>query len=251
MQQIESARSRRGSRLRKVWGVVMILWLGSTVARAEAIRGLTAPADAKIKVAFVLGPHATMIDFAGPWEVFQDVHVPGRGESHDAMMPFELFTVAESTDAITATGGMRILPDYSFDNAPQPQVIVVPAVQSSEAMLEWLRRASRDADVTMSVCTGAFVVARAGLLSGKRATTHHDFVTQFAERFPDIELVEGSRYVENEAVSSAAGLTSGIDLALRVVERYFGTDVAATTAEYMEYQSTRWQRPVETSAVSP
>ena len=251
MQGREIGKARRISRLEVIWGLIMILSAGSTMARADRSGDLTAPADTKIMVAFVLGPHATMIDFAGPWEVFQDVHVPGRGETHDAMMPFELFTVAETTDAITATGGMRILPDYSFDDAPQPQVIVVPAVQSSEAMLQWLRRASRDADVTMSVCTGAFVVARAGLLSGKRATTHHDFVIQFAERFPDIELVEGSRYVENEAVSSAAGLTSGIDLALRVVERYFGTEVAAATAEYMEYQSSRWQRPVETSAVSP
>jgi transcriptional regulator GlxA family with amidase domain len=216
------------------------------VGEADEMR-LTASETAKVNVAFVIGPHATMIDFAGPWEVFQDVHVPGRGASHDDMMPFNLYTVAESTEPVIATGGMKIIPDYSFDSAPEPQVIVVPAVQSSEAMLEWLKRSSQQADVTMSVCTGAFIVAKAGLLDGKLATTHHNFFEQFEERFPDVDLRKGHRFVENEGISTAGGLTSGIDLALRVVERYFGTQVAETTAEYMEYESQGWRG----EAISP
>jgi transcriptional regulator GlxA family with amidase domain len=202
---------------------------------------LSAPDKGKIKVAFVIGPHATVIDFTGPWEVFQDVHVEGRGKTHDEMMPFELYTVAESTEPVEATGGLMIVPDYSFEKAPQPDVIVVPAVQKSPAMLDWLRQASPRADITMSVCTGAFVVAAAGLLDGKNATTHHLFFDQFAERFPEVELQRGRRFVENPGISTAGGLTSGIDMALRVVERYFGTEVAQRTADYMEYQSTSWK----------
>jgi transcriptional regulator GlxA family with amidase domain len=92
----------------------------------------------------------------------------------------------------------------------------------------------------MSVCTGAFQLGFAGLLKGREATTHHGFYESFAKEFPDVTLRRGLRFVEGPVISTAGGLTSGIDLALRVVERYFGRSVAKTTAEYMEYQSTGW-----------
>jgi transcriptional regulator GlxA family with amidase domain len=92
----------------------------------------------------------------------------------------------------------------------------------------------------MSVCTGAFQLGRAGLLKGKSATTHHDFLDRFAETFPDVTVKRGLRFVEEEKISTAGGLSSGIDLALRVVDRYFGRDVAQATAVYMEYQSKGW-----------
>ena len=211
---------------------------------------LAAPEKGKIKVAFVIGPYATVIDFTGPWEVFQDVHVEGRGATHDEMMPFELYTVAETREPVEATGGLVIVPDYAFADAPQPDVIVVPAVKKSAAMLDWLRQASAKADITMSVCTGAFVVAEAGLLDGKQATTHHLFFDRFAERYPKVDLVRGRRFVENAGISTAGGLTSGIDLALRVVERYFGTAVAQRTADYMEYQSGGWKSAASVQAAT-
>lgn len=86
--------------------------------------GLTPPSG-KINVAILLADGATMIDFAGPWEVFQDVHIEGGGRTHDARMPFRLYTVAETSDPIRASAGMRIVPDYSFENAPQPNVLVI------------------------------------------------------------------------------------------------------------------------------
>ena len=96
----------------------------------------------------------------------------------------------------------------------------------------------------MSVCTGAFVLGQAGLLAGKRATTHHDFHDRFAAQFPDVTLERGLRFVESAPnLATAGGLTSGIDLALRVVERYFGRDVAQRTAAYMEYQGKGWLIP--------
>jgi transcriptional regulator GlxA family with amidase domain len=93
----------------------------------------------------------------------------------------------------------------------------------------------------MSVCTGAFQLARAGLLDGQRATTHHDFYDRFADEFPQVHLERGLRFVENRRIATAGGLTSGIDLALHTVERYFGRDVAQWTADYMEYTGTRWK----------
>lgn len=202
---------------------------------------LAAPAKGKIQVAFVLAPHATVIDFTGPWEVFQDVHVEGRGSTHDEMMPFSLYTVAASREAVTATGGLKILPDFTFDDAPQPDVIVVPALKGSADLHRWLREAGGGADLVMSVCTGAFQLAKAGLLNGKRATTHHNFLDEFERQFPKVELVRDTRWVENEGISTAAGLTSGIDLALRVVGRYFGEAVAKQTADYMEHSSDGWR----------
>src|SRR5437868_6160228 len=130
--------------------------------------------------------------------------------------------------------------NYTFENAPQPKVIVVPAQRGSEAMSKWLRDTYKKADVTMSVCTGAFQLAKAGLLSGLSATTHHASCDRLEKEFPAIKVIRGVRFVEKEKVSTSAGLTAGMDLALRIAERYFGRAAAQKTADYMEYQGTGW-----------
>ena len=201
---------------------------------------LTPPEKGKIPIAFAISDGVTVIDFAGPWEVFQDVHVTERGKDMEDQMPFQLFTVSEKIEPLIGSGGLKLVPDYTFDTAPQPKVIVVPAQRGSQALHAWLRKVSPATDVTMSVCTGAFQLGKAGLLSGKSATTHHEFLDQFEKTFPDVSVKRGLRFVENEKISTAGGLSSGIDLALRVVDRYFGRDVAQTTASYMEYQSKGW-----------
>jgi putative intracellular protease/amidase/YHS domain-containing protein len=200
---------------------------------------LKPPTQGSIPVAFLISEGAVMIDFAGPWEVFQDVMVPGRADD-----PFRLYTVSESTSPIRASGGMKIIPDYTFENAPAPKVIVIPAQsEPSEATLEWIRKSTKTTDVTMSVCTGAFVLAKTGLLTGKGATTYHGAFVRFANQFPDIQLKRGARFVEDGNLATAGGLSSGIDLALRVVERYFGREVAQKTAYNMEYQGLGWMNP--------
>ncbi|MGJ5815854.1 DJ-1/PfpI family protein [Paludibaculum fermentans] len=204
-----------------------------------------AKTDAPRKVAFLIAPGAVMIDFTGPWEVFQDVDMAGS-TMDNRKGAFELFTVAESASPIRVSGGMQIVPDYTFQNAPQPDIIVVPALHTSKPMLQWLRTASRKAELTMSVCAGAFAMAEAGLLEGKPATIHHMFFDGFAARFPKVELKRGVRFVDAGQVASAAGLTSGIDLALHVVERFHGRDVAAKTADMLEHESLSWQNPEQT-----
>ena len=200
---------------------------------------LKPPAQGSIPVAFLISEGAQMIDFAGPWEVFQDVMVPGRTGN-----PFHLYTVSESTSPIHTSGGMKIVSDYSFENAPAPKVIVIPAQSApSQATLEWIRKSTKNTDVTMSVCTGAFVLAKTGLLSGKAATTFHGAFVPFANEFPGIHLKRGARFVEDGNLATAGGLSSGIDLALRVVERYFGREVAQKTAYNMEYQGLGWMNP--------
>ncbi len=220
---------------------------GAAVAAASAlppaseqpVARLIPPAKGTIPVAFVISNDATMIDFTGPWEVFQDCHVEGGGADQDDL--FQLFTVADAPKTVRVSGGMQIVPDFTVEDAPAPRVIVIPAHRSSPRLLEWIRKASETTDLTMSVCTGAFALARTGLLKGRPATTHHLFLDRFAREFPDVEVRRGVRFVESGRFATAGGLTSGIDLALHVVERYFGRDAAQATASYMEYQSMGWR----------
>lgn len=202
-------------------------------AAAAALAPL--PQRPRIKVAFLLGDGANVIDTAGPWEVFQDASptVDGRMTS-----PFELFTVAPTAEPVRMTGGLIVKPHHTIEDAPAPNVIVVPAQRSTEGSRAWLKTMAASADLTMSICTGAFQLGRVGLLDGLRATTHHDFYDSFARQFPKVTLERTPRFVDEGRIASAGGLTSGIDLALHVVARYWGQATADGTARYMEHQLT-------------
>src|ERR1700739_3852354 len=200
---------------------------------------LTPPAQGSIPVAFPISKGAVIIDFCGPWEAVSAVEIHGRKDR-----AFHLYTVAETKEPILASGGMEIVPGYTFQAAPMPKVIVIPAQSGARApMLEWIRASTKSTDVTMSVCTGAYVLAKTGLLSGKSATTFHRAYEDFATEFTDIHLKRGARFVEDGNLGSSGGLTSGMDLAFRVVERYFGREVAEETAYNIEYQGRGWTNP--------
>jgi transcriptional regulator GlxA family with amidase domain len=200
-----------------------------TVATPAPLRP---PALRPIRVAFAVSEGSNVIDMSGPWEVFQDAAEPRLSPG------FTLFTVAATRSPVRLTGGLRVVPDHTFADAPQPDVVVVPAIRGTPELHAWLRRVAPKADLLMSVCTGAFQLAAAGLLDGLPATTHHDFWDDFASRHPRVQLRRGERWVEaSPRLATAGGLTSGIDLALRVVERYFGRQAAKDTAAYMEYRS--------------
>lgn len=192
------------------------------------------PKDGKIKVAFVISPGANVIDLSGPWETLQDMVLPS-GDS-----PFQLFTIAETTEIVEMTGGMRIEPTYSFSGLPfYPNVVVVGAQRNrSETFLQLLRDMQGKVDLTMSICTGAFKLALSGILDGRSATTHHDFYDRFATQFPKVHLVRGERFVDNGNIITAGGLTSGISAALHVISRYFTPASALATARYMEFVPT-------------
>ena len=203
---------------------------------------LVPPQGRAIRVAIVLTEGSTMIDFAGPWEVFQDAMLRNGPRDEDMVMPFELITVGASHDPVRISGGMTVVPQYSFADAPAPDVVLVGAQRGAPALADWLRKMHDDHRVVASVCTGAFKLADAGLLDGKSATTHHLFFDNFHKQFPKVNLVEGRRFVQSDPLTfTAGGLTSGIDLALHVVQLYFGREVAQHTADYMEYQSTAWR----------
>ena len=205
----------------------------------QAVTRLPVPSDGTIPVAFLISDDAVLIDFVGPWEVFGNVRV-----SESTPPPFRMYTVAESLSPVRAGGGMIITPNYTLATAPAPKVIVIPAQNPpTDAVLGWVRKAAQTADLTMSVCTGAFLLAQTGLLAGKEATTHHAAYKEFAMSFPDIRLERGARFIDLGNLASSGGLSSGIDLALHVVQRYFGRDVAKAAAYQLEYQGQGWLDP--------
>jgi len=214
---------------------------GADQSKSAPIAGpLMPPKSGIIPVAYPLSAEAVEVDFTGPWGVFGSVMLPGK----DMVMPFHQYTVAESRAPLRTDSGLTVVPDYTFEDAPQPTIIVIPAQGNApQVMLRWIRKASTGTDVTMSVCVGAFTLAKTGLLDGKSATTHHSTYKRFADQFPKIRLVRGVRFVDEGNVATAGGLTCGSDLAMHVVERYFGRKLAEDTAYYLEYQSVGWKDP--------
>ncbi len=186
-----------------------------------------------------------VLDFAGPFEVFSRTRlVPGvESRRRDDDAPFRVFTVAAESREVVATGGLRVLPHHGFADCPRVDLLVVPggfgtrALVEDAAVIEWLQRTSRAAQITTSVCTGAGLLAKAGLLAGRRATTHHGAFDWLASLDPSLTVVRDVRFVDDGVVSSA-GVSAGIDMAFAVVEKRFGREVARETAEYIEY---RWQ----------
>jgi len=211
-------------------------WKGVVVSTSK----LNAPAKGSIPIAFPVSEGATVIDFAGPWDVFVSVMIPERGPEMADQMPFDVFTVSEKLDPVTVEGGMKLIPNYTFETAPACKVAVVGAQRGSEKLQSWLRKIASSADVTMSVCTGVTQLAKAGLLAGKSATIHNDYYDSFAKGYPNIDLRRNVRFVENEKISTSGGETCGIDLSLRVVDRYFGRAVAERTAKFIAFNGKGW-----------
>lgn len=210
----------------------------------------SAPKTGKISVAIAVTENANLIDFVGPRTVFGNVRVKGRGDSKgedvpgDDQYPFDVFFVSDSVRPVHVEGDIFVTPRYSFADAPAPRIVVVGAQVGSPAMKAWLQEAAANpkTDVIMSVCTGAYRLASAGLLDGKPATTHHGFYDDFTKYFPKVELRRGVRFVQSDAHTfTAGGLTSGFDLALHVAAIYFGDAVAQQTADWLEYRSTEWK----------
>lgn len=203
---------------------------------------------APIDVAVVLGATNTLIDFAGPWEILSS---SGR---------FNVYSVAgsrnpvlcddgRSLDTRRPISGLTVVPDFTFEDAPSPRIIVVggqgePDTPAGEAVAarkrEWLRRTSVQAQLTASVCVGAFVLADAGLLDGHSATTNRNAYDGFEKAYPKVKLVRGVRFVESGRFATATGLTAGIDLALRITERFCGRAIAQKMADYEEWSGQAW-----------
>lgn len=194
-------------------------------------------------VGILLFDNVEVLDFAGPFEVFSRTRLEPGVESRrsDDSAPFRVFTVAPAAGQITATGGLRVIPNYHFANAPHVDLLVVPGgfgtrpLLANETVLEWIRQQSVTTELMTSVCTGSLLLARAGLLANRRATTHWSSLDALAALDASITVERELRVVDDGIVTSA-GVSAGMDMALAVVESLHGREVADETAHYIEYR---------------
>jgi transcriptional regulator GlxA family with amidase domain len=201
----------------------------------------------KWNVGILIFENVEVLDFAGPFEVFSRTRLtPGvEARRSEETAPFHVFTVAKRPEAIRATGGLEVIPAFAFAGGPEvhPQIdlLVVPGGYGTRPLLEdaetldWIRRTAAGARQVTSVCTGSLLLARAGLLEGKRATTHWGAL-DLLESLGAGVIVDRTARVVDDGIISSAGVASGMDMSFYVVERLFGKEVADETARYIEYR---------------
>lgn len=182
-------------------------------------------------VALLIWDRVELLDFAGPGEVFAAAGYDGE---------FNVYTVGSTDAPILSQGFVTVTPAYGFADSPKPDIIVVPGggtsnIRKNPAWMAWLKEVSQDAEVVMSVCTGAFVLLDAGLLDDREATTWHGQIKNFREQATRTIVHENMRFVDNGTVVTTAGVSAGIDGALHIVARLLGDKAARSTARYMEY----------------
>lgn len=194
----------------------------------------------RLRTGILIFPDAEVLDFCGPYEVFSAVRL-NENRRRAEQSPFEVLLVAEADGPVTATGGMRVLPDRTFATCPPLDLLVVPGGWGTRLeienprLIDWVRRQAGGAKLTTSVCTGSFLLGRAGLLAGKRATTHWTSLDRMRATFPDVRVDDAQQVVEDGPILTSAGISAGIDLALLVVAKLFGEPIARATARHMEY----------------
>jgi putative intracellular protease/amidase len=218
--------------------VASILGIVVAPARAQASN----VEKQKLNVAILIFDGVQIIDFTGPYEAL------GAGRRRN------VYTVAEKSDVITTAMGMRVAPNYTFANQPKPDIIIVPgggnsgepgakphgvgAQLNNEAVIRWVRESAAQSKYVMSVCNGAFILAKAGLLDGLTATTTAGYIDYLAEFAPKTKVVYDQRFVDNGKIITTGGLSAGIDGAMHLIEKLDGRGAAIQTALGIEYN---WQ----------
>jgi transcriptional regulator GlxA family with amidase domain len=199
-------------------------------------------AQRKWAVGILVFDDVEVLDFAGPFEVFSRTRlVPGvDSRRSDESAPFRVFTVARTREPVTAIGGLRVIPHYSFKDVPPIQLLLVPGGFGTRALLhdhetlDWIRAAASGARQVTSVCTGALLLARAGLLEGRRATTHWAALVLLGSLEAGVKVERDARVVDDGVITSA-GVAAGLDMSFHVVAKLCGREVAEETARYIEY----------------
>jgi transcriptional regulator GlxA family with amidase domain len=192
------------------------------------------------RVGIVLFEDIEVLDFCGPFEVFCAARLD-EDKRREEPSPFEVCLVAEHPDPVNTSGNMQVTPHYTFENCPPLDILVVPGGWGTRkelknpAMLEWLRARAAEVETLTSVCTGSMLLGFAGLLNGRRATTHWRSLDWMRDALPEVTVEFQQHVVEDGSLVTSAGISAGIDMALKVVARYFGENVARATARHMEY----------------
>jgi len=191
-------------------------------------------------VGILVFPDVKVLDFCGPFEVFSAARLD-EARRREEPSPYEVELAAVATDNVVATGGLKVVPDHDLDGCPPLDVLVVPGgwgarrEMANAPLIAWIAERSSRVTTLASVCTGSLLLGKAGLLDGRRATTHWRVLDEMRMWFPAVSVVGEEHVVEDGDVFTSAGISAGIDMALRVVTRHHGEAVARATARHMEY----------------
>ena len=196
-----------------------------------------------IAVAVYVFPNVEVLDFAGPYEVFTTaarVHARRNPAAPDI---FRVFTVSRTLELDRARAGLEIKPDYVLTEHPDIDVLVIPGGVVTEELnraqvIAWIAEQSKRCRITASVCTGAFLLGKAGLLVDKSATTHWEDIAELRSSFPETTVLENQRWVDEGNIVTSAGISAGIHMSLHLVERLAGRELATATARQLEFE---WQ----------
>jgi transcriptional regulator GlxA family with amidase domain len=193
-------------------------------------------------VGILIFPDVEILDFCGPFEVFASATLPAQTDGGPEMRLFEVFTIAERSELVACRGGLLVQPNHTLDEHPPLDLVVIPGgygtrrEQENPVILDWIARQRRTGALTTSVCTGAFLLGAAGLLDGLRATTHWTTIDGLRAHLPTTDVLADARVVDVGEIITSAGVSAGIDMALHVVRRLHGDEVARRTARDMEYE---------------
>ena len=190
-----------------------------------------------LSVGILLFNDVEVLDFAGPFEVFAVT-----GQTLDSTSsPFLVKTVSEDGKIVTARNGLKVQPDYSYANAPQFDILIVPGGPGSrtemynKTTIKWVQERMDKVDIMASVCTGALILAEAGLLDGKTVTTHWNSYDRLESDYPSLKVKKNVKFVDEGKIVTSGGISAGIDMSFHLVSRLMGKDVAENTAKMMEY----------------
>jgi transcriptional regulator GlxA family with amidase domain len=187
-----------------------------------------------INVAILVYDGVYVLDFTGPLEVFYDSY------SKDGNHLFNVYTVS-TKEELKAHSGLKVISDYNINNCPRPDIFIVPGgdlelLKDQPELKKWMINTAKDSKTLMSVCTGAFILADAGLLDNFNITTWHGALDNLKKMVPTANVIKGVRYTDNGKVVTTAGVSAGIDGSLFVVSKYYGKEAADATAKYMDYE---------------
>lgn len=193
-----------------------------------------------LNVGIYLFPDIEALDFAGPFEVFTTASRVSQRRFPAQALPFRVFSVAETVSPVRMRAGLQVLPDYALTTHPPVDLLLVPggvieAELHKPAVLQWVAQTAQHATGVASICTGAFILAQAGVLTGGTVTTHWEDQADLAARFPQLQVVNGPRWVAQGKLWTSAGIAAGIDMSLQLVSVYGDAQLAAATARQMDY----------------
>ncbi len=211
----------------KVIGICMlVLIMNSYISNAQISK--------KMKVAILIYDGVYLLDFAGPLEIFNDSMI------NDSTNAFDVFLVSPTNKTIKCHTNTEISANYSVDNCPEADILVIPGgnlnlASENTKIADWIKKVNLNTKITMSVCTGAFILAELGILDNMEATTWYGAAKRLQKMYPKIKIQPGKRFTDNGKIVTTAGVSAGVDGALHVVEKLYGKEIADRTAKYIEW----------------